>query len=57
MHQNLGYLFAAFAATWLALFAYIFFMQRRLQETRWRLHQLEDDSGAAKQGEGLVRDE
>jgi len=43
MHQNLGYLFAAFASTWVALFAYILYIQRRLGETRRRLKWLEDD--------------
>ena len=47
MHGNLGYLFAGFAATWVVLFAYIFYIQRRLGETSKRLHWLEDDAARA----------
>lgn len=47
MHQNLGYLFAAFAATWIALFAYFFFIQRLLADASRRLRWLEDQAKGA----------
>ena len=50
MHGNLGYLFAAFASTWVALFGYILYIQRRLGETRRRLKWLEDDATRAGVG-------
>jgi CcmD family protein len=43
MHANLGYLFAGFAATWVALFAYIVYIQHRLTETRQRLRWIEEE--------------
>lgn len=45
MHQDLGYLFAAFAVTWAGLFGYVFFIQQRLAETRRRLDWLDEDAG------------
>jgi CcmD family protein len=42
LHQNLGYLFLAFAATWAGFFAYLFFVHRLLADTRRRLSELED---------------
>lgn len=50
MHGNLGYLFAGFAGTWVALFAYILYIQRRLSETSKRLRWLEDDDRTAGNG-------
>jgi CcmD family protein len=41
MPQNLGFLFAAFAITWLALFAYLFIIQRLIASTASRLQSLE----------------
>lgn len=41
MHQNLGFLFAAFAVTWVALFGYLFLVQRMLIDTNARLRELE----------------
>lgn len=43
MQQNLGFLFAAFAATWVAFFAYLFIVQRMLAETNKRLRNLSDE--------------
>lgn len=43
MHQNLAFLFAAFAITWLGLFAYLFVVQRMLGDTRRRLRWLEEE--------------
>jgi CcmD family protein len=45
MHENLGYLFAAFAVTWVALFGYIFYVHRLMNETSARLHALEEAAG------------
>jgi CcmD family protein len=41
MHQNLGYLFAAFAVTWVVLFAYLAIIQRMLTDAGKRLRALE----------------
>jgi CcmD family protein len=46
MHQNLGYLFAAFAVTWVGLSGYVFIVQRALAETNTRLRELEGDRAA-----------
>lgn len=46
MQQSLGYLFAAFAGTWIAIFGYIFYIQHRLNETRRHLHWLEEDAAS-----------
>lgn len=46
MPQNLGYLFAAFAVTWVTLFGYIFYVQRMLAETSARLRALEETTSA-----------
>ena len=48
MPQNLGYLFAAFAVTWVALFAYVFFVQRLLTDTGRRLKALEREPAGAR---------
>jgi len=37
---NLPFLFAAFAATWIAFFAYAFFVSRRQQELRKEIAEL-----------------
>ena len=44
MPQNLGYLFAAFAVTWLGLFGYLWVIQRMLSDTDRRLRALEDEA-------------
>jgi CcmD family protein len=51
LHQNLGYLFAAFAVTWVALFGYLLFVERLLAQTRRRLTWLEEDASARQRGE------
>lgn len=52
---NMGFLFAAFAITWLVFFAYAFFVSRRRQELEREVRDLqqgvegdegEEDSGA-----------
>ncbi len=48
MHQNLGFLFAAFALTWAAFFVYLFYVQRLLAETGRRLRALERVSSARR---------
>jgi hypothetical protein len=48
MPQNLGYLFAAFAITWAAFFAYLFFVQRMLLDTGRRLRALEREPMAVR---------
>ena len=50
MHQNLGYLFAAFAVTWIALFVYLFIIQRMIGETAARIRALEHDRTEADRG-------
>ena len=37
---NLPFLFAAFAVTWIAFFAYAFFVSRRQQELRKEIEEL-----------------
>ena len=37
---NLPFLFAAFAVSWLAFFAYVFFVNRRQQEIRREIEEL-----------------
>ena len=37
---NLPFLFAAFAVTWLAFFAYVFFVNRRQQEIKKEIEEL-----------------
>lgn len=51
MHQDLGYLFAAFAITWIGLFGYLFFIQRRLAEMGHRLDWLEKDTAGKRSGD------
>ena len=46
-HENLGYLFLAFAATWAAFFAYLFFVQRQLLDVRRRLADYEEHAASA----------
>jgi CcmD family protein len=41
LSQNLGFLFAAFAVTWIGFFGYLFFVRRLLRDTRERLALLE----------------
>ena len=53
MHQNLGYLVAAFAATWVGFFAYLIVVQRLLGETRRRLRWLEEE--ATRRSETITR--
>ena len=50
MHQNLGYLFAAFGVTWIALFVYLFIIQRMIGETAARLRALEQDRSGIDTG-------
>jgi CcmD family protein len=54
VQQNLGFLFAAFAVTWLAFFAYLFLIQRMLVETvkRLRTLQRQPSGGALPQAQG-----
>ena len=40
MQDNLIYLFAAFAVTWIVLFLYSFFLARRQQEVEREVHDL-----------------
>ena len=39
--ENLSYLFAAYTATWIVLFAYIFRMQLREKSLRQKIEELE----------------
>jgi CcmD family protein len=41
MAQNLGYLFGAFAVTWIGLYGFIFYIQRKLAEATNRMNDLE----------------
>lgn len=50
MHQNLGYLFAAFAVTWLAIFAYLLYVQHLLGQVRTRLQWLQEDREPRESG-------
>ena len=50
---NLPFLFAAFAVTWIAFFAYAFFVSRRQQELRKEIAELRgvlDQQGAEDVG-------
>ena len=51
---NMGFLFAAFAITWLVFFAYAFFVSRRRQELEREVRDLqqgqEGDEGDADSG-------
>ncbi len=38
--DNLSYLFAAYAVTWVAFFLYVFFMSRRQREMEREIHEL-----------------
>ena len=38
--SNLPFLFAAFAVTWVAFFAYVFFVNRRQQELQREIEEL-----------------
>ena len=42
MSDNLSYLFAAFAVTWVVLFAYAFFMARRQHEVEREIRSLRE---------------
>ncbi len=55
MQQDLGFLFVAFAVTWLAFFAYLFLIQRMLVDTGKRLRalQLQSLSSAHPQPQGV----
>jgi CcmD family protein len=39
--QNLAYLFAAFAVTWVGLFAYVLYVQKRLTDATDRMNAIE----------------
>ena len=43
--ENLQYLFAAYAAIWIVLFAYIFRLQKRAQELSEELRRLGEELG------------
>ncbi len=42
MSDNLVYLFAAFAITWIVLFLYTFFLARRQREVEQEIHTLRE---------------
>jgi CcmD family protein len=46
--QNLGFLFAAFAVTWVGFFLYLFLVHRVLSETRKRLALLEKEAASSE---------
>ncbi len=48
MQQNLGFLFAAFALTWVAIFGYLFLVQRQLVDTGRRLRVLESEQSSGE---------
>ena len=48
---NMGFLFAAFAITWLVFFAYAFFVSRRRQELEREVRDLQQ-GGEVDEGEG-----
>ena len=54
--DNLIYLFAAFAITWIVLFLYAFFMARRQQEVEREIHTLRErlEASRAEGGSGSV---
>ncbi len=54
MSDNLIYLFAAFAATWIVLFLYSFFLARRQREIEREIEVLRDHI-QSDQGEGERR--
>lgn len=46
--DSLSYLFAALAITWVALFAYVYYLGQRVRELRHDVSALEEDAAAAR---------